>query len=283
MLQQRLGRGWIRIFQGKSVTSSAVVWLSLTGLVSGVLAGFLGIGGGTLLVPVLVQLGFEAVGATATSSLAILVTASAGSFQNWRMGYLNIQPVLLLGASAVVTAFLATFIGDRIPDYILLAGFATLLISNLYLVSLKKRVIRTAQFRQSRTATGPAINPVTARIATGATAGFMAGLFGVGGGVILVPMQILLLGEQIKPAVRNSLGVIVITSIAASVGHAINGNIHLLAGLILGCGGLIGVQVSTRFLPKMSDSAVTQMFRAMLVILSIYIFWQAWQAYQLAT
>lgn len=265
------------------MTSSAVVWLSLTGLVSGVLAGFLGIGGGTLLVPVLVQLGFEAVGATATSSLAILVTASAGSFQNWRMGYLNIQPVLLLGASAVVTAFLATFIGDRIPDYILLAGFATLLISNLYLVSLKKRVIRTAQFRQSRTATGPAINPVTARIATGATAGFMAGLFGVGGGVILVPMQILLLGEQIKPAVRNSLGVIVITSIAASVGHAINGNIHLLAGLILGCGGLIGVQVSTRFLPKMSDSAVTQMFRAMLVILSIYIFWQAWQAYQLAT
>ncbi|MFK8183455.1 MAG: sulfite exporter TauE/SafE family protein [Phormidesmis sp.] len=260
---------------------SSVVWLSLAGLVSGVLAGFLGIGGGTLLVPVLVQLGFEAVGATATSSLAILVTASAGSFQNWRMGYLDIQPVLWLGASAVVTAFLATFVGDRIPDYILLAGFATLLVSNLYLVSLKKRVIRTAQFRQSRTATGPAINPTTARIATGATAGFMAGLFGVGGGVILVPMQILLLGEQIKPAVRNSLGVIVITSVAASLGHAINGNIHVVAGLILGFGGLIGVQVSTRFLPKMSDSTVTQLFRVMLVVLSIYIFWQAWQAYQL--
>jgi len=266
------------------VTPSDIVWLSSAGLVSGILAGFLGIGGGTLLVPVLVQLGFEAVGATATSSLAILVTASAGSFQNWKMGYLNIQQVLLLGASAVVTAFLATFIGDRIPSHILLAGFATLLVSNLYLVSLKKRVIRTAQFRQSRTATGPAINPVTARIATGAIAGFMAGLFGVGGGVILVPMQILLLGEQIKSAVRTSLGVIVITSIAASIGHAINGNIHVLAGLILGGGGLIGVQVSTRFLPKMSDSTVTQLFRIMLIVLSIYIYWQAWQAYaQLAS
>lgn len=263
------------------MTPSSVVWLSLAGLVSGVLAGFLGIGGGTLLVPVLVQLGFEAVESTATSSLAILVTASAGSFQNWRMGLLNIQQVLLLGAPAVLTAFFATFAGDRIPNYLLLAGFATLLLVNIYLVSFKKRVIRTAQFRQSRTATGPAINPVTARIATGATAGAMAGLFGVGGGVILVPMQILLLGEQIKSAVRTSLGVIVITSVAASIGHAVNGNINFQAGLILGLGGLIGVQVSTRFLPKMSDGTVTQLFRGMLMILSVYIFWQAWQAYSL--
>lgn len=261
------------------MTPSDIVWLSSAGLVSGILAGFLGIGGGTLLVPVLVQLGAEGVGAAATSSLAILVTASAGSFQNWRMGYLDIQQVLLLGASAVITAFLATFIGDRAPEYILLAGFATLLITNLYLVSLKKRVIRTAQFRQSRSATGPAINPVTARIATGAIAGAMAGLFGVGGGVILVPMQILLLGEQIKSAVRTSLGVIVITSVAASIGHAVNGNIDVLAGLILGGGGLIGVQISTRFLPKMSDATVTQLFRALLVALALYIYWQAWQSY----
>jgi len=256
------------------------VFLSLAGLVSGVLAGFLGIGGGTLLVPVLVQLGFLPVQATATSSLAILMTASAGSLQNWRMGLLDIRQVLLLGASAVVTAFLATFVGDRLPQYLLLTGFGLLLLSNLYLVSLKKRVIRTAEFREGRTAsTGPAIHPIVARIVTGAIAGFMAGLFGVGGGVILVPLQILLLGESIKAAVRNSLGVIVITSVSAVAGHAINQNIDFLAGLILGIGGLIGVQFSTRFLPRLSDNTVTKLFRALLLLLSIYIFWQAWQLY----
>lgn len=260
----------------------AVVFLSLTGLVSGVLAGFLGIGGGTLLVPVLVQLGFLPVQATATSSLAILVTSSAGSFQNWRMGYLNILQIVLLGAPALVTAFLGAMVGDRIPNYWLLAGFGLLLLVNLYLVSLKKQVIRKAQFREPRTATGPAIDPMTARLITGSTAGFMAGLFGVGGGVILVPLQILLLGERIKTAVRTSLGVIVITSISACAGHALNQNIDFAAGLILGVGGLIGVQVSTRFLPKLSDATVTQLFRVMLIVLSAYMFWQAWQIYSAA-
>jgi uncharacterized protein len=262
------------------VALSWVVFLSLAGLISGLLAGFLGIGGGTLLVPVLVQLGFDPVEATATSSLAILVTSSAGSVQNWRMGYLNIRQVLLLGAPAVVTAFLAALLGDRIPNHLLLIGFGLLLLLNLYLVSLKKRVIRTAEFREGRTASmGPAIDPVLARIVTGAIAGTMAGLFGVGGGVILVPLQIMLLGESIKSAVRTSLGVIVITSVAAVAGHALTQNINFVAGLILGLGGLIGVQISTRFLPKMSDRTVTQLFRAMLVTLSLYVFWQAWGIY----
>jgi len=268
------------------VTLSAVVLLSVAGLLSGVLAGFLGIGGGTLLVPVLIQLNalpipieFSPVEATATSSLAILVTSMAGSLQNWSMGYLRVDQIFLLGAPALVTAFLGTMVGDRIPPYLLLLGFALLLFSNLYLVSLKKSVISKAQFRESRMAVGPAINPLTARIVTGSTAGFMAGLFGVGGGVILVPLQILLLGEKIKSAVRTSLGVIVMTSIAACAGHAINQNINWVAGLILGVGGLVGVQISTRYLPRLSNEAVTQLFRLLLVVLSIYIFFQAWQAY----
>ena len=256
--------------------------LLLTGLVSGILAGFLGIGGGTLLVPVLVQFGFPTVEATATSSLAILVTSSVGSLQNWRMGFLKIRQVLLLGAPAIVTAFLGTELADSLPEYILLGGFGLLLLCNIYLVSLKKKVIRTAQFREPRMVTGPAISPVAARLITGSVAGLMAGLFGVGGGVILVPLQILLLGEDIKTAVRTSLGVIVITSISACFGHALNGNIDFSAGLLLGLGGLIGVQISTRYLPKLSDNTVTQLFRAMLIVLSLYIFWQAIGIYRAA-
>ncbi len=254
--------------------------LLLTGLISGILAGFLGIGGGTLLVPVLVQFGFAPVEATATSSLAILVTSGAGSLQNWRMGFLKIRQVLLLAGPAIVTAFLGATIGGKLPPYLLLIGFGLLLLCNLYLVSLKKRVIRKAQFREPRMASGPAISPLVARLITGAIAGLMAGLFGVGGGVILVPLQILLLGEDIKTAVRTSLGVIVITSISACVGHMLQGNIDFPAGLLLGLGGLIGVQVSTRYLPKLSDRTVTQLFRALLLVLSLYMFWQAFDIYR---
>ncbi|MGB3790717.1 MAG: sulfite exporter TauE/SafE family protein [Phormidesmis sp.] len=258
---------------------SSVVFLSLAGLFSGILAGFLGIGGGTLLVPVLLQLGFASHTATATSSLAILVTSTAGSVQNWRMGYLQPKQILLLGVPAAIAGFIAALLVDGIPQYWQLAGFGLLMLSNLYLVSLKKQVIQKAQFREPRMALGPAINPTMARTVTGVIAGFMAGLFGVGGGVILVPLQILLLGESIKTAVRTSLGVIVVTSISVCVGHAIQGNILLAEGLLLGLGGLIGVQISTRFLPRLSDNTVTQLFRALLIVLSVYTFWKAWSLY----
>ncbi|MEM9903554.1 MAG: sulfite exporter TauE/SafE family protein [Cyanobacteria bacterium P01_D01_bin.44] len=260
--------------------------LAIGGLSSGVLAGFLGIGGGVLLVPLLVQLGFAPIQAAATSSLAILITATTGSFQNWRMGYLTPQRVVLLGIPALVTALIGTQVADKLPDYVLLAAFGGLLLSNLYLVGLKKRVVAQRQHSlsereaQSESYSPARLTPLTARLVTGGVAGFMAGLFGVGGGVILVPLQILLLNESIKAAVRTSLGVIVITAISACVGHALNGNVVWLAGLLLGLGGLVGVQISTRFLPKLADQTVSLLFRTMLCLLTVYIFWQAWQAWQ---
>jgi uncharacterized membrane protein YfcA len=271
--------------------------LAAGGLLSGILAGFLGIGGGVLLVPLLVKLGFEPIQAAATSSLAILVTASGGSFQNWRMGYLSPRRVVLLGLPAVITAFVGALVADRLPAYLLLAAFGTLLLSNLYLVGLRKRVVAQHQTtgspgigselplekpfsqRPAQRASQGCLNPATARLVTGGTAGFMAGLFGVGGGVIMVPLQILLLGEPIKTAVRTSLGVIVITAISACLSHALNGNVIVLAGLVLGFGGLIGVQVSTRFLPRLSNQMVSLLFRILLCVLSAYIFWQAWLAF----
>lgn len=253
------------------------------GLLSGVLAGFLGIGGGTLLVPTLEQLGVSGVYATATSSLAILVISSVGSVQNWRMGYIQPRPILLLGSPAAAITLFVTLVGNGIPAYLRQGGFGLLLLTTLYLVSLKRKIIRQAQFREPRMATGPAINPVLARTITGTLAGCMAGLFGVGGGVILVPLQILLLGEQIKTAVRTSLGVIVMTSIAACIGNAIYNNIQWVPGLVLGLGGLVGVQISTRFLPKLSDNTVTQLFRCLLIVLAFYMFWKAWLSLAAAT
>ena len=271
--------------------------LTAAGLLSGILAGFLGIGGGVLLVPIMVRLGFAPVEAVATSSLAIVVTAISGSFQNWRMGYLEPKKVLLLGLPALITAQLGVVLADVFSPHWLLAGFGLLLLSNVYLVGMRKRVVAQKARQEdpdatvfndappediaaALTAASPApMDPLMARLITGGTAGFLAGLFGVGGGVIMVPLQILLMGEKIKMAVQTSLGVIMITAISACVGHAVKGNVRFEAGLLLGLGGLIGVQVSTRFLPKLPDRVVSFLFRAMLVLLSVYIFWQAWQSY----
>lgn len=266
------------------MTSFELMILATAGLIAGILAGFLGIGGGTVLVPLLVALGYTPVEAVATSSLSIVITAISGSIQNWRMGYLSLNRVMGIGFPAILTAQIGVFLAELFPSRLLLFLFGCLLLLNVYLVELRKQI--TSQKKQQEeqqnsesTVTSEqtvALNPVLARILTGGSAGILAGLFGVGGGIIMVPLQIVLLGETIKVAIQTSLGVIVITAISACFGHAIQGNVLWLQGTILGLGGLLGAQISTRFLPKLSDQTVSLMFRIFLIILSVYIFKQAW-------
>ena len=250
-----------------------LVFLS-TGLFSGILAGLLGIGGGVVLVPLLVTLGYAPVKAVATSSLAILITAVSGTVQNWRMGYINTKQVSYLGIPAVLTTQVGVYLASLFPPYLLLMTFAILLLLNIYLVELRRRILA-----REESTIEPNFNPIMASVGTGGAAGLLAGLFGVGGGVIMVPLQILLLGETIKVAIQTSLGVIVITAISACVGHALRGNVLFLEGVLLGAGGLLGAQLGTRYLPKLPDTVVSLVFRTLLAILSIYMFWQAWRSY----
>lgn len=246
--------------------------LAFGGLLSGIIAGLLGIGGGTVLVPILVALNYPPVQAVATSSLAIVLTSLSGSIQNWRMGYLDLQRIFLLAFPSLITAQLGAYFADKMPAYLLLIAFACLLIVNIFLVQLRHYLIN----RQTESAQ-PKFNPMMARLGTGGAAGLLAGLFGVGGGVIMVPLQMLLLGEKIKTAIQTSLGVIVITSISACLGHAYRGNVLLGEGILLGTGGLLGAQLSTRYLPRLPERVVSFCFRTLLIILAIYFFWQAWE------
>ncbi|GET44014.1 hypothetical protein MiSe_88400 [Microseira wollei NIES-4236] len=153
---------------------------------------------------------------------------------------------------------------------------------NIYFVDLPKRLTQQQKRRETEEIIPSTItNHIVARILTGIVAGVLAGLFGVGGGAIMVALQILLLGERIKVAIQTSLGVIVITALSAGGGHAIQGNVLWREGIILGAGGLLGVQVGTRYLPRLPDEVVSFIFRFMLAILSVYIFWQAGNSYKL--
>ncbi|MBD6618543.1 sulfite exporter TauE/SafE family protein [Komarekiella sp. 'clone 1'] len=254
-------------------------WLILVagGLISGVIAGLLGIGGGIITIPLLVTLGYTPVQAIATSSLAIVITSISGSIQNWWMGYFDFKRVIYLGIPAFLTTGIGVYFANKIPPYIILFSFGIILLANIYLIDLRKQLASKTENEN----TAPAFNPLLTKLGTGGAAGILAGLFGLGGGTIMVPLQILLLGEEIKVAIQTSLGVIVITALAACTGHTLEGNILFFQGIILGCGGLIGVQMSTRTLPKIPDSVVSFALRIFLGILSIYIFWEAWINYQL--
>ncbi|MEM6403307.1 MAG: sulfite exporter TauE/SafE family protein [Cyanobacteria bacterium P01_D01_bin.116] len=255
-------------------------WLLLliSGLFAGILAGLLGIGGGTVLVPILLAFNKTPLQAVATSSLAIVITATSGTIQNWRMGYIDFKKVIFLALPAAVTAYLSAGIAKFIHPRNQLISFGILLLFTIYLVELRKKLSKKqeAENEQNQQNQESKIGSVASRIITGGLAGMLAGIFGVGGGVIMVPLQMLLLAEPIKKAIQTSLGVIVISSISSASRHAIEGNILFIEGLILGFGGLLGAQLSTRFLPKLPNQVVSLTFRAGLAILAVYIFWKAY-------
>jgi uncharacterized protein len=117
------------------------------------------------------------------------------------------------------------------------------------------------------------------RMTVGSLAGLFAGMVGGGAGSLLVPMQMLLLGETIKVAIQTSIGVNIITSTSSWINHASRGNVLFAEGFMLAIGGFVGAQIGTRFLPKLPDRFVKVAFNTMIVLLATYILWKAWKSY----
>ncbi|MEL6927114.1 MAG: sulfite exporter TauE/SafE family protein [Cyanobacteria bacterium J06600_6] len=254
-----------------------VSWLilALGGLFAGVLAGILGIGGGFIIVSLLIALGYPFTQAIATSSLVIIMSSSAGSFYNWKMGYLNLRRVVYIAIPAIIFAPLGAYATGEIPEYILLVIFASFMLVNIALIRLKKSLAAKQKYSAAKV-----VNPILARIFTGGIAGFLAGLLGIGGGAIMVPLQMLFLNEDIKVAVRTSLGVIVAATISSCVLHVSKGNVLFVPGLILGISGMLGSQVGTRMLPKLPNSLVSKIFISFLGIMAIFNLLKAWESFQ---
>ncbi|MEO1670911.1 MAG: sulfite exporter TauE/SafE family protein [Cyanobacteria bacterium J06631_2] len=252
-------------------------WLILAvgGVFAGVLAGILGIGGGFIIVSLMIALGYPFTQAIATSSLVIIMSSSAGSFYNWRMGYLSLKRIVYIAIPAIILAPLGAYVTGEIPEYILLIIFASFMLVNISLISLKKKIAA-----QQKPTSDKTFNPLLARIFTGGIAGFLAGLLGIGGGAIMVPLQMLLLNEDIKVAVRTSLGVIVAATISSCILHMSKGNVLFIPGLILGISGMLGSQLGTRMLPNLSNSLVSKIFISFLATMALFNFWKAWISYQ---
>ncbi len=253
------------------------LYLIAGGLVAGMLAGLLGIGGGVIMVPLLVTIGFQPVVAVGTSTLAIIITAVAGTIQNARMGYGNLSKILGLGLPAAVLAPLGSVLASQLPDRWLLIAFALMLLSNIYLMHLRTNLKEQPELTSdpSLVNSNNRLKYLASVVLIGAIAGLMAGLFGIGGGVVMVALQVLLLGDKIKPAIQTSLGVIIITAVAAAIGHGVQGNVAFIPGMILGLGGVVATQFSTRLLPRLSNQVVITLFNVFMLVMSAYIFYQA--------
>lgn len=261
-----------------------ITWLLLflLGIITGLIAAIFGMGGGLLTVPVLTFWRVPIVEAAATSLVGAFLSAVSGSFQNWRTKQINWRLSLQLGLFGIFPAQLGAALGNIIPEIWLSWSFAIFLLLQIYLITLRQKVVIEGIEKKDDDSncsedvhSSTNLKNIWDIGIIGLLAGAISGLFGLSGGTVIVPLQLILWSEPIKVAVRTSLGAMIPITISGISQHAWHGHVLWIPGLCLGLGNIVGAQIGSRWLTHLPEKLVNLLFRLILFSLAIYMFGKA--------
>lgn len=204
-----------------------IVALLVTGAVGGLLAGFFGVGGGIIMVPLLMLWArLDQRRAAATSLVAIVPTALAGSITFGIAGEVDWVVAALIGAGAIVGAPLGALL-LRVTPIVWLRW--------LFIAGLLVAAVRLILFEIERGGEVElSIGVGAALVALGLVMGIASGLFGIGGGVIAVPVLIAVFGTGDLVAKGTSLAAMIPTAIAGTIPNLRAGLVDLRQGALVG-------------------------------------------------
>ncbi|QYC40245.1 Sulfite exporter TauE/SafE [Nonomuraea coxensis DSM 45129] len=178
----------------------------------GVTLGLFGGGGSILAVPVLVYLaGVPAKQAIAMSLLVVAVTSAVSAIGHARAGRIRWRTGLIFGAAGMAGAYAGGLIGPYLPEALLMAAFAAMMLATAIAMIRGRRTPPAAPARHEL--------PVLHVVAEGVAVGVVTGLVGAGGGFLVVPALVLLGGLPMGVAVGTSLLVIAMKSLAGLAGY----------------------------------------------------------------
>ena len=205
------------------------------GLVSGVLAGLFGVGGGIVMTPAFqTMLGLPPIVALATPLPVIIPTAISGALRYRRDGEIDLPAAGWMVAAGIPAAVVGALATEVVATGLLLVVTAALLAwQAVGIVRGATRPERTARRTPS---------PGTF-VAIGLAAGLISGLLGIGGGLVMVPAMAGFLGMPLRRALGTSLAAIVGMVIPGTVVHALLGNIDWLVAVFAAVGAVPGARV----------------------------------------
>jgi uncharacterized membrane protein YfcA len=258
------------------------------GLLIGLALGALGGGGSILAVPVLVHLaGQSPAAATATSLVAVGAAALAAAVGHARAGNVRWRAAAVFVATGVPGSWLGATLNARLDGNALLLVFSGLVLVAAHRMLTAcpsctragdeealaadpppRRRTGTGTLVEARVIAAPRRRRVASIVATGMLVGFLTGLFGVGGGFVIVPALTLVLGLPMSAAIGTSLAVIVGNAVVA-LGFrgldAVDWHIAVPFTLTMLAGSVAGAAVAHRLPPRRSLHA----FATILVLVAL--------------
>lgn len=234
----------------------------LLGFGIGLSLGLLGGGGSILTVPALVYLVGQSPQVAVTTSLAIVGGNSllGAAFHNGQ-GSLNWKVAALFGGTGMLAAYASAGLSKHFSPAALLVAFAVLMLVVAALMLLR---------RDSRDA-NPQPRPWWVAPLAGAGVGVLTGILGVGGGFLIVPALVMLVGLPIYQAVGTSLVIIAANSLAGLLGHLGAGALDLQLALVFVAAGLGGTFAGTRLARRLPANRLKQAFAVFVLILALFL------------
>jgi uncharacterized membrane protein YfcA len=279
--------------------------LAVTGFIAGLLGALLGLGGGVFVVPALV-LGFRlpVLMAVGTSNVAVIATSTAGASSYVRSRLTNIRLALLLLIPTTIAALASSLIASLLPERLLSGLFAIVLLYTAYSMLRGRRSPATEPAPSDPSDDGPpeaedrlglggvhydapsgkteAYTP--RRIRTGmsvsALAGVVAGLLGVGGGIIQMPVMNLLMGVPLKVATATSNFMIGITATSAAFVRYTHGDIDPLVAVPTALFVFLGARVGAWLVPRTPNALLKSIFGWVAIVIAALMVAQALGIYE---
>ncbi len=234
------------------------------GAVVGLALGLVGGGGSILTVPILIYaLGENVRLATGTSLAIVGANALVAAWDHAQAGRVRFPVALVFGGVGILGALGGAWLNHLAPARLLLLGFAMLMLA----AAVAMLRVRLAD-RQTSGATQAPFSPRI--LLAGLAVGVLTGFFGVGGGFLVVPALVLVLGLPMREAVGTSLVVIAINAAAALAGHLRYGGIDGAITLLFIAGGAGGSLLGSRLSGRLDERRLRQGFAGMVMLIALY-------------
>lgn len=259
------------------------------GLGAGVLSGLFGIGGGTIIVPLLLFLGTPIQEAVPLALLYILFTSFSGSVVNWKERKIQPQAVLLMSLASLLGAYLGVDLAQHLSPKHLIWGFALMMMLVLALFFWRLRYTpQEDEISEPNTPDTPDTPDSKLKTwliwgLTGLIAGLFSALFGVGGGFIMVPLLVIFSDLDLKLASGTSLASTFFIALAGLSQHYLSGvllqAVHKsFTPLILLCiCGLLGAPLGARLNHRLPVRTLRLGFISFVLLVMVYMLYRGAQ------
>lgn len=239
------------------------ILLILIGAGAGILGSLVGIGGGIIISPILALIGLTPPQVAGTSLIAVSSTSTSSVIAYARLRRIKYDIAIKMAIFSSPGAIFGAILSMKIAPLDFKLLFAILLFSTGIYLLLRSYILREHKLKT---------NSVWIKVlfyTCALAAGIISSLFGIGGGVIFVPLLVLINGMNMTSAVPTAQLALMSTSLIGTITHVILGNPEYSLALFLSIGSFVGAQIGSNLLARFKDSTLAKIFAILLIAVAV--------------